>query len=347
MAGCNFRVLQVALCKASTLHHHERRPVSSRHNFTVQTTRQKRLAHGDNAVAYIFCHVAFQLVVPSKFLSTNMSSAQMILFHKPRDRSRFILGTFRHFCRMTRFQHKWRPAEHWTALMHLYYDIPESLRFNGDDLKDELRRDPAMRIDIKRHHKLPNLHGIYHDQYRPDKKKNIHCYYACKPGEEHVHAPPTGKWHDSIPSIPELEKECQAVARSTRTQRELPHDVIDIISRVSHLAEERPTKRTRLDEEEADNSTSLSASLKSTPALRSTTIELLPLPPVVVEPPESSQPAPKLPDGTNIYWDSAEAKRLFNALDNETALDRLDDLIEVLEHVNGHNGHNPKGHKLT
>jgi hypothetical protein len=68
-----------------------------------------------------------------------------------------------------------------------------------------------------------------------------------------------------------------------------------------------------------------------------------------VEPPESSQPAPKLPDGTNtnIYWDSAEAKRLFNALDNETALDRLDDLIEVLEHVNGHNGHNPKGHKLT
>jgi hypothetical protein len=79
-----------------------------------------------------------------------------------------------------------------------------------------------MRIDIKRHHKLPNLHGIYHDQYRPDTKKNIHCYYACKPGEEHVHAPPTEKWHDSIPSIPELEKECQAVARSTRMQRELP-----------------------------------------------------------------------------------------------------------------------------
>jgi hypothetical protein len=53
-----------------------------------------------------------------------------------------------------------------------------------------------------------------------------------------------------------------------------------------------------------------------------------------VEPPESSHPAPKLPDETNIYWDSAEAKRLFNAPDNETAPDRLDDLIEVLEHVN-------------
>ena len=177
--------------------------------------------------------------------------------------------------------------------MHLYYDIPKALQFDGNDLKEQLRKDPAMQIDIKRDHRLPNLHGIYHDRYKPGKQ-TINCYYACKPGEEHVHAPPTGKWYDSIPSIPELEKECQAVARSTRTQRELPHDVIDIISRVSHLAEERPTKRARLDEEEADNSTSLSASLKSTPALRSTTIELLPLPPVVVEPPESSQPAPTL-----------------------------------------------------
>jgi hypothetical protein len=55
--------------------------------------------------------------------------------------------------------------------MHLYYDIPESLRFNGDDLKDELRRDLTMWIDIKQQHKLPNLHGIYHDQYRPIKRK--------------------------------------------------------------------------------------------------------------------------------------------------------------------------------
>jgi hypothetical protein len=27
----------------------------ARHNFTAQTTRQKRFAHGDNAVAYFFC----------------------------------------------------------------------------------------------------------------------------------------------------------------------------------------------------------------------------------------------------------------------------------------------------
>jgi hypothetical protein len=109
--------------------------------------------------------------------------------------------------------------------MHLYYDIPESLRFNGNDLKDQLRKDPAMKIDIKRDQRIPNFHGIYHDQYRPKKKQTVHCYYVCKPGEEHVIAPPTGKWFDSIPSIPELQKECQAIARSTRTLRELPHDV--------------------------------------------------------------------------------------------------------------------------
>jgi hypothetical protein len=65
------------------------------------------------------------------------------------------------------------------------------------------------------------------------------------------------------------------------------------------------------------------------------TVELLP-PVVAVVSPEPSQPAPAqtLPAGSNIYWDSADAKNLFNASDNETSLHRLDDLIELLEHVN-------------
>jgi hypothetical protein len=116
------------------------------------------------------------------------------------------------------------------ALIHVYYDIPKPLKFNGNDLKDELRKDPTMKMDIKRDRMLPNLHGIYHDQYRPCKQQTVHCYYACKPGKEHVHAPPTEKWYDSIPSIPELQKECEAIAHSTRMLRELPHDVIDIVS---------------------------------------------------------------------------------------------------------------------
>jgi hypothetical protein len=76
-----------------------------------------------------------------------------------------------------------------------------------------------------------------------------------------VHALPTGKkWYDTISSIPELQKECDAISCSTRKLREFPHDVIDIVSRVRHLVEnERPTKRTRLDEDTDNVSTRLSS----------------------------------------------------------------------------------------
>jgi len=139
---------------------------------------------------------------------------------------------------------------------------------------------------------------------------------------------------DTIPSIPELQKECEAIARSTRTPREFPYDVIDIVSQARYRAEERPTKRTRPEEKADNSSTSLSLTTPESPALPMT-IELV-LPSAVVVSPESSQPTPaqKLPAGSNIYWDSADAKNLFNASDNETSLHRLDDLIEVLEHVN-------------
>jgi hypothetical protein len=90
-----------------------------------------------------------------------MSSAQMTLYLKPEDQSWFILSTLRHFSHKTRFQRKWRPTEHWTTLMHLYHDIPEPLKFNGNDLKDALGRDKAMKKDIKQNHNLPNLHTEY------------------------------------------------------------------------------------------------------------------------------------------------------------------------------------------
>jgi hypothetical protein len=93
-------------------------------------------------------------------MSTNMSSVQVRLSIQHADRSRFILGTFKLFCHVTRFQRKWRPAEHWTALMHVYYDIPEPLKFNGSDLSNVLRKVPAIQNEIKRDQNLPNLHGI-------------------------------------------------------------------------------------------------------------------------------------------------------------------------------------------
>jgi hypothetical protein len=40
------------------------------------------------------------------------------------------------------------------ALMHLYYGIPTYLKLNGNDLKNALRKDPAIKNDIKRDQKL-------------------------------------------------------------------------------------------------------------------------------------------------------------------------------------------------
>ena len=215
--------------------------------------------------------------------------------------------------------------------------IPEPLQFNGNDFNCDLLKGSALKLDIDAEKSASNQFGIYHDEYRPKaqdaNRRRTHCYYLCDPdSKECVNSPPVGKaWYDTIPQIFD---EIQALERATRTLRELPHDVIDIVARARYLAEERPTKRARLDEE-ADNSSSLSSATTKSPATLSTTIELLP-PVVVVVSPESSPPAPaqKLPAGSNIYWDSADAKNLFNASDNETSLHRLDDLVEVLEQVN-------------
>jgi hypothetical protein len=204
----------------------------------------------------------------------------------PRERSRFIRSTLKHLCHEPRFRHQWRTADHLATLCHKWFTIPEPLQFNGNDLNNALLKDPALKLDIVAEKSAPNQFGIYHDTYRPkDTNRKTQCYYLCDPdSKECVNSPPVGKaWYDTIPQIFD---EIQALERATRTLRELPHDVIDIVARARYLAEERPTKRARLDEE-ADNSSSLSSATPKSPAPLSTTIELLP-PVVVVLSPESS-----------------------------------------------------------
>jgi hypothetical protein len=87
------------------------------------------------------------------------------------------------------------------------------------------------------------------------------------------------------------------------------------------------SKRTCL-KEEVDNSSTASLSSEPPKSLALSSSSTTTLPPIVSPPEDSSLPAKKLlPAGTNIYWDSADAKLLFNASGNETSLDRLDDLI--------------------
>ena len=73
MAGGKSGKLQLALCTSSTCYIMESTvPVPNAKFSPPQTTRQKRLAHGDNAIAYFLCYSVFQPeqthLIPSSIL---------------------------------------------------------------------------------------------------------------------------------------------------------------------------------------------------------------------------------------------------------------------------------------
>ena len=96
-------------------------------------------------------------------------------------------------------------------------------------------KDPALKLDIDKEKSKSNQFRIYHDMYQPrdanGRRKRTHCYYLCDPdSKECINSPPLGKvWYDTIP---ELIDEIQALecASWNKEQRELPTDMIDIVS---------------------------------------------------------------------------------------------------------------------
>ena len=257
------------------------------------------------------------------------------------ERYRFIRSSVKYLCREPRFRHKWRTSDHLATLCHKWFTIPEPLKFNGNDLNNALLRDPALKLDMKAEKSSPNQFGIYYDTYRPrDTNKQNQCYYLCDPDcNEYVNNPPVGKaWYDTIPQT--FDEEIQALERATRNkeQRPFPPDVIDLASKANHhtllhkqdkLEDERPAKRSRLvdinnscssnrddgcngiDEEENDGRRE------------------------VTDAPSAPAKPPQVARGYNIWWDSPEAIKLFNASKvKETAIDRLEDLIAVLVNAN-------------
>jgi hypothetical protein len=250
------------------------------------------------------------------------------------ERYRFIRSSVKYLCREPRFRHKWRTSDHLATLCHKWFTIPEPLKFNGNDLNNALLRDPALKLDMKAEKSSPNQFGIYYDTYRPrDTNKQNQCYYLCDPDcNEYVNNPPVGKaWYDTIPNTFD---EIQALERATRNkeQRQFPPDVIDLVSKANHhtllhkqdkLEDERPAKRSRLLEITSNTCHSTSNS----DGCNNGTDEVT-----------DTSPGPKPPQlapGFNIWWDSQEAIKLFNASkEKETAIDRLEDLIAVLENAN-------------
>jgi len=69
----------------------------------------------------------------------------------------------KYLCRIPHFQHQWRTADHLATLCHKWFTIPEPLQFDGNNVNNVLRKDPALKLDILAEKSAPNQFVIYHD----------------------------------------------------------------------------------------------------------------------------------------------------------------------------------------
>jgi hypothetical protein len=138
------------------------------------------------------------------------------------------------------------------------------------------------------------------------------------------------KWYDTVPQT--FDEEIQSLERASRNQRqrELPADIIDLVSKAKALVQERdklenerPTKRRCLGDGINDSSKN-SAELMGINGCNRIDDEAA-----------SGHRPPQLAPGYNIWWDSTEAQKLFNASkEKETAINHLEDLIAILDNAN-------------
>jgi hypothetical protein len=154
----------------------------------------------------------------------------------------------------------------------------------------------------------------------------------CDPGNECVLNPPVGKkWYYTVPQT--FDEEIQALERASwnQRQRELPDDIIDLVSKAKSLVQERD----KLDNEEREaKRRCLVASTDS--CEKSSNFTVISNSSVNNSSEATSVPMPpQLPPGDSIWWDSMDAFMLFNGnKDIETAVDRVSDLIAVLNGAN-------------
>ena len=195
--------------------------------------------------------------------------------------------------------------------MHKWYDIPKSLEFTGCEVKTAMFGDESLKLDMHKSETQPNTNGIFHKKYKLSKRV-VHGFYAIE--DEAVHSLPTGTlWYQTFPS---LEEELASI-RSLPKVQAFPPKMIDIVLHARAALLPKPCLECgQLGKRKHDDS-GLDTTIDSTSKIL--TVNCSP-----------SSLYPPLPPGTSIYWDSKDAKNLFNAPPNETALDCIKDLIAIL-----------------
>ena len=131
--------------------------------------------------------------------------------------------------------------------------------------------------------------------------------------------------------------EIQALERATRNkeQRQFPPDVIDFVSIAIHKALQRKRQQKEEDERAAKRLCQESTPSHTTACHSNTSSSNQDDTTPTTEDASRGTIRPQLPPGYNIWWESTEAFKLFNASkEKETTVDRLQDLIAVLEKSN-------------
>jgi hypothetical protein len=97
--------------------------------------------------------------------------------------NKFIIDSFLQAAQHPPFQHCWVMVKTRAELINGHYQIPEAAGFNGEKLKNALKRCNWLIAIIKSKGVVKDSTNLYVNNYRPKGGKQCHCYYAAPKGQ--------------------------------------------------------------------------------------------------------------------------------------------------------------------
>jgi hypothetical protein len=220
-------------------------------------------------------------------------------------------------------------ADIWAELVNNYYMPPASLRFNGKQLVEAIRRTRWLNELIESTEAVNEDTCLYRNKHRPKGGSLIYCFYAAPKGQKPTGENATSNWFLNLST----ELLNVKITRSSSLTLNLPMEQVET-TEVLGKRKRPQTKNTS------------SPSIKKVPDLERNSTGLLPsssasIPePSLSATPHPSQvdglatPLPSLVDDFGNYWLSPEAKKLFAPKENETMLEGIDNQLSILKKVN-------------
>ena len=108
--------------------------------------------------------------------------------------NKYIINIFLQACRNVTFHHRWMTADIWAELVNNYYMPPASLRFNGKQLVEAIRRTRWLNELIESTEAVNEDTCLYRNKHRPKGGSLIYCFYAAPKGQKPTGENATSNW---------------------------------------------------------------------------------------------------------------------------------------------------------